>query len=580
MNVDFVLANFNRLSDSRGAVKRLRRFVFDLAVRGKLVLQDPKEEAASELLKRIGEERARLNGEAQSKKVETWSGRRAMRGDYEIPKNWKWVSLGETVMKHVGGGTPSKAKPAYWGGDIPWASVKDIGKDKYVDETVDHITEAGLADSSSNIVAPGSLIVVTRMGLGKISINRVPLAINQDLRALYLSSMTVIDYHYIFLKTYGFEGTGLTVKGIRVEELLNIPFPLPPLGEQHRIVEKVNELMMLCDRLEAAREERDSRWDRFAKASLNRLGHSMKEGGPDKFREALRFDLKHFSTTTDRVAHIPLVREAILDLAVRSELTLRDSGDEPASAFLAKIRTRQEELITSGKIPRRTSRLPSGQPGLTFTPPAHWEAIYLGSVCNLVTSGSRGWAEYYSDTGPNFIRAQNIRFGRLRLDDLAKVKPPNMTEGSRTQVSVGDLLMVITGAGVTNPALVDRELGETYVSQHVALIKPTETSVSRWLLLCLMAQCGARAQLVKRAYGAGKPGLNLDNIRSLIIPFPPLAEQHRITAKVEKLMALCDGIEEQLASAETSGSRLLEAVLSEALNGDVYANTSEGLATA
>src|SRR6266481_7061627 len=102
-------------------------------------------------------------------------------------------------------------------------------------------TEAGLSDSSSNLIPPGNLIVVTRMGLGKVSINRVPIAINQDLRALCLSSLTAVDYHYIFFKTHGFAGTGLTVKGIKVEELLRIAFPLPPLAEQYRIVAKVDE---------------------------------------------------------------------------------------------------------------------------------------------------------------------------------------------------------------------------------------------------------------------------------------------------------------------------------------------------
>ncbi len=194
-----------------------------------------------------------------------------------------------------------------------------------------------------------------------------------------------------------------------------------------------------------------------------------------------------------------------------------------------------------------------------------WRTVSLSDVCPLVTSGSRGWAEYYSDTGAQFIRAQNVRFGQLLLRDLACVNPPRRTEGARTLVAKGDLLMVITGAGVTNPGLVDRDLGEAYVSQHVALIRPALTDMSRWLLLCLMANEGARAEILERAYGSGKPGLNLDNIRSLRIPLPPLAEQHRIVAKVDELMALCDQLEASLASAQADRTRLLDALLHEAL---------------
>ncbi|MBP6735292.1 MAG: restriction endonuclease subunit S, partial [Chromatiaceae bacterium] len=119
--------------------------------------------------------------------------------------------------------------------------------------------------------------------------------------------------------------------------------------------------------------------------------------------------------------------------------------------------------------------------------------------------------------------------------------------------------------GVTNPALMDRDLGEAYVSQHVALIKPTKTALSRWLLLCLMSGAGGRETLIERAYGAGKPGLNLDNIRSLSSPLPPLAEQHRIVAKVDELMAVCDQLEANLTATQTDSRRLLQAVLHEAL---------------
>jgi type I restriction enzyme, S subunit len=128
-------------------------------------------------------------------------------------------------------------------------------------------------------------------------------------------------------------------------------------------------------------------------------------------------------------------------------------------------------------------------------------------------------------------------------------------------------MLMRTGAGVTNPALLDKDLGEAYVSQHVALIKPTDTNLSPWVLLCLMAPMGGRAELVTRAYGAGKPGLNLDNIRSLPIPLPPIAEQQRIIAKVNELMLLCEQLEAQLTTAKSESRRLLEAVLYGALHG-------------
>ena len=556
-----LFSNFDRLSDAPDAIPRLRRFILDLAVRGKLVEQDTRDEPAYDLLKRIQVEKARFVKAGKIKEAQSLTAIDRTKAPYEIPLTWEWVPLGETINSHLGGGTPSKNNSAYWAGDIFWASVKDVGKGKYIDETIDRITEAGLADSSSNLIPPGNLIVVMRMGLGKVSINRVPIAINQDLRALSLSSLVSIDYHYIFFKTHGFEGTGLTVKGIKVEELLNIAFPLPPIAEQHRIVAKVDELMALCDRLEAAQVERESRRDRLVASSLNRLNNGV---DPDAFRDHARFYFNHFPRLTMRSEHIQQLRQTILNLAVRGRLVPQDPNDKPASELLKYIQTEKARLVKAGILTQQKLTAIEAKE-LACDCPKNWQSVNFIDVCNLVTSGSRGWAEFYSDTGPKFIRAQNIRFGRLRLEDLACVSLPKKAEGTRTQVSKGDLLIVITGAGVTNPAMLDHDLGEAYVSQHVALIKPTATSLSRWLLLCLMAPVGARAELVERAYGAGKPGLNLDNIRFLRIPLPPLAEQQRIVAKVDELMAVCDRLEVQLTATQSESRRLLEAVLHEAL---------------
>jgi type I restriction enzyme S subunit len=194
-----------------------------------------------------------------------------------------------------------------------------------------------------------------------------------------------------------------------------------------------------------------------------------------------------------------------------------------------------------------------------------WQVKQFSELCPFITSGSRGWAAFYAKSGAAFVRAQNIRFGTLRLEELAHVTPPATTETQRCRLRLGDLLIVITGAGVTTPALVDRDLGAAYVSQHVALARPLDTDWSLWLLLCLMATEGCRGPLVERAYGSGKPGLNLDNIRTLDVPLPPLAEQKRIVAKVDELMLICDQLENQLESQQKGRRQLLEALLHEAL---------------
>jgi type I restriction enzyme S subunit len=194
-------------------------------------------------------------------------------------------------------------------------------------------------------------------------------------------------------------------------------------------------------------------------------------------REHARFFINHLPRLTNRPDQIKQLRQTILNLAVRGQLISQEPKDEPVSELLKRIQAEKARLLKDGMISRQKS-ISEHHDRSTSDLPAKWACISFDDVCNLVTSGSRGWAEFYSDTGPRFIRAQNIRFGKLRLDDLACVTPPKKAEGLRTQVTKSDLLVVITGAGVTNPALLDQELGEAYVTGAEFLLVAHGYSIS------------------------------------------------------------------------------------------------------
>ncbi len=149
------------------------------------------------------------------------------------------IKLGHLVSI-TGGGTPDRSNPEFWGGDIPWASVKDI-RTLEISATQEHITEAGLKGSTANVTAAGSIIVPTRMALGKAAINTVPIAINQDLKALRVLDPKVVDRDFLFrflLSKASFlesQGQGATVKGITLDVLRDLDVPVPPIREQQRI---------------------------------------------------------------------------------------------------------------------------------------------------------------------------------------------------------------------------------------------------------------------------------------------------------------------------------------------------------
>jgi type I restriction enzyme, S subunit len=206
------------------------------------------------------------------------------------------------------------------------------------------------------------------------------------------------------------------------------------------------------------------------------------------------------------------------------------------------------------------------QHGLTME---DWRQTTLGDESALVTSGSRGWAKYYAEDGPPFVRAQNIKTDALVLDDLAHVRPPAGSEGARTQVFENDLLITITGANVTKSALVKQPLGEAYVSQHVALVRPVNPDHAPFLYYAIISPRNGRAFLEEKAYGAGKPGLNLTNVKEVPIGLPPLAEQRQIVAEVEARTTAIDHLEAELDRQITRSNRLRQSTLRAAFEGNL-----------
>ena len=204
-------------------LKLIKNKALDLAIHGKLVPQLDSEPAVEQI------------GEAHDEIP------------FEIPGKWKWTFIDSLINQHKGGGTPARSISKYWNGNIPWASVKDL-KGDFLYQTQEFISEEGLKNSASNLIPANSIIVCMRMALGKICINKIDIAINQDLRALFLKPIVDKYFFLNFYKTQQVSGNGITVKGIKIQDLLSTNFPLPPIEEQHRIVAKINEIFSFCDK--------------------------------------------------------------------------------------------------------------------------------------------------------------------------------------------------------------------------------------------------------------------------------------------------------------------------------------------
>ena len=244
-------------SDLINYTSKLRQAILQEAVSGKLVPQDPKDEPASELLKRIKAEKEKLIKEKKIKKEKEIPPISNDKIPYGSPKGWAWVRLNE-LGYFTGGGTPSTNKSEYWNGDILWVSPKDMKSDLISDSEL-KISDEALANSAVKMIPEGSILIVARSGILKrtlpVSINEKECTVNQDIKVLIPFVKETNMYLRIMLK--GFESfilthlvkEGMTVQSLEYEKFENQLFPIPPLAEQMLIVDKVNELMKLCNEL-------------------------------------------------------------------------------------------------------------------------------------------------------------------------------------------------------------------------------------------------------------------------------------------------------------------------------------------
>jgi type I restriction enzyme S subunit len=321
------------------------------------------------------------------------------------------------------------------------------------------------------------------------------------------------------------ESSGTTRQRISGGKLKKVPIALPPLAEQRRIVARVDALISEIDEGMAALDAARKSLDTFRRALL---------------KAAVSGELTKDWRTTNVVS---------------------ETGQDLLNSIINESVARR---VSEDRVSRDAPVLdPSALPAL----PGGWVWATVNDLLEFVTSGSRGWKEYYSDNGAIFVRAQNINSGVLDLSDVAFVQLPTGAEGLRTRLKVADVLVTITGANVTVSARVTQDLPEAYVNQHVALLRPILPQTSEFLLLWLQADGAGKSQLVDAAYGAGKPGLNLGNIRNVSIALPPPAEAAEILRRVSAALAAGADTLAMLDAEAGDAARLKQSILKAACEG-------------
>ncbi len=350
-----------------------------------------------------------------------------------------------------------------------------------------------------------------------------------------------------------------TVKHLSAKQVNGIEIPLPPLAEQHRIVAKVDELMALCDRLEAARQAREATRDKLTAASLARLNAP----DPETFADDARFALDALPALTTRADQIKQLRQTILNLAVRGKLVPQDPNDEPASKLLRRIAEEKVRLVKDRQIRSRDIQPPIPSDEVPFNLPDSWVWTRLGTLCFLITDGAHHTPKY-QDEGVPFLSVKDVSGGIIDFANTRFIsKEAHRELAKRCNPEFGDILL--TKVGTTGIAVeVDTEQ-EFSIFVSLALLKFSRENIDRRFLCHLINSPFVKRQSADNTQGIGNKNLVLRLINQFAIPLPPLAEQHRIVAKVDELMAMCDRLEASLTATADTRRRLLEALLAEAL---------------
>ncbi|MEC4726797.1 restriction endonuclease subunit S [Shewanella sp. D64] len=316
-------------------------------------------------------------------------------------------------------------------------------------------------------------------------------------------------------------------------------------------------------------EQVDSTYAFYYLKSIRDLAESL--GSGTTFKELSGATAK---TIPFRLA--PLAEQKVIADKLDELLTQVDSTKARLDAIPAILKSFRQSVLAAAVSGKLTEEWRGDSDYQTinkyFSVPRSWEQSKIELVIDYVTSGSRGWAKYYSDSGSLFIRSQDINSDELKIEDAAFVSLPDQIEGRRTKVQKEDLLITITGANVTKCARIRKSIEDAYISQHVALLRLKDTSNSVFIELMLKAQNAGRKQLTDMAYGGGKPGLNLQNIKDVEFALPTLKEQTEIVRRVEELFAFADKVEAQVNAAQARVNNLTQSILAKAFRGELTAD--------
>lgn len=564
--------NLPLLAGAPNGIKKLRELILELAVRGKLLPQDPSDEPASELLKRIAEEKARLVAEGKIKKQKPLLEISEDEWPFEVPASWAYARLSEITTKLTDG---SHNPPKDAGSGFPMLSSRDVTAGKIRFDSPSRylsVDDFGTEDSRTRI-QPGDVLLTIVASLGRsavVPIDAPKFALQRSVAViasgLYPDFLSNLLNSPVSLKYFDAHAKGTAQKGIYLGKLGEYVTPVPPLAEQHRIVAKVDELMALCDRLEARQADADSDHAQLVQALLGSLTQAS---DTEDFAQSWQRLAEHFHTLFTTESSIDALKQTLLQLAVMGKLVAQDSSDEPAELLMTRLRRDRSEWLIEKQLDdpecktmlRKLSSLTDALP--PFPLPESWVTVHLIDCCRLLVDCHNKTAPYVP-AGIPIIRTSNIRNREFRFDDLKYVNEETYEFWSRRCPPEPRDIMFTREAPMGEAAIIPD--GERFcLGQRTMLVRPMHEYIDNRYLLIALTEPHLLERASTSAIGSTVKHLRVGDVELLNIPLPPLPEQHRIVAKVDQLMALCDQLKARLNQARQVHGHLASALVEQAV---------------
>ncbi len=559
-----LLSNLNLLATAPGGVAQLRELILTLAVQGKLVPQEPADEPASVLLQKIREEKDKLIAEGKVKKDKPLAEIAEKEKPFELPEKWAWIRLGST-MEMLNG---RAFKPTDWiDRGLPIVRIQNLNNPhasfNYCDPST--VAEKNLIDDGAFLISwsgtPGT-------SFGAFIWNRGAAALNQHIfKCVLIGSAFLPEFlrlsinsqlNVLIAQAQGGVGLQHITKGV----LENLVLVLPSLAEQSRIVTRVEELMRLCDALEAKGQLEAKQHAQLVSALLGTLTTS---NTPEELVENWQRVAQHFDLLLDRPEAVDALEQTILQLAVRGLLVPQDPADEPASVLQQKVLAEKVRLIAEGKIKRDKLLPPITDEEKPFELPEMWTWARVADLCSLVTDGEHLTPPRCEDaTQVPLVTAKNVRHEVMdyRVTDFVS---QDIAEKcwKRCKPLVRDILMVSVGATLGRLCVL-REPVDMVLVRSVTVLRPVHLGVfADYLALHLMSK-DSQSEIWREVKQSAQPCLYLAKSAALKIALPPLAEQSRIVARVTELRRLCADLRLRLSAAQTTQSHLAQALVESA----------------